>query len=215
MIATSEVQTAQECFTDYVKHSDSIEEVALSCRVQTQTVFAWREGRWPRGEQLYRLWAFLEFKGYRLVELEALSRPVHQLLLAIGRGDLSFEEVQLELGYSNPQSLYRLFLHGTGLAKERAWRLEQLVERYRPSTQANQDILAPQELSSFTIESVKQDLSEETIQPMQSEQSSLARLLRLVVKRSGEVPAEELKRQLEGVPRQEVEAFALLLLEII
>ena len=45
--------------------------------------------------------------------------------------------------------------------------------------------------------------------------SSLARLLRLVVKHSGEIEPDELKRQLRDVPREEVERFALLLLELV
>jgi predicted Zn-dependent peptidase len=45
--------------------------------------------------------------------------------------------------------------------------------------------------------------------------SSLARLLRLVVRHSGEIEPDELKRQLREVPREEIERFALLLLELV
>lgn len=213
-------QSDRACFADYVEQAGSLSEVAEFCRVQPKTVSSWHDGRWPRGEPLYLLWAFLEFRGYALTELEQLPRPSHQLLLIIACGGLSFEDAQAELKYQNLQDVYRLFRHGGGLIADRAMRLEALVKRYLPTLEAyrqevsGDDSVVTNELAQQSLDSPATQQVVVSPQP-RSNQSSLARLLRLVVKRAGEVEPDELKRQLEEVPQEEIEAFALLLLELV
>ena len=216
----SEIQSAQACFADYAEQAGALTEVATFCHVQPQAVLSWQNGRWPRGESLYLLWAFLGFRGYRLAELEQLPKPSHQLLLIIASGQLSFKDVKEELKYQNLQGVYRLFSHASGLTKERAWKLEELVRQYTPVLQAYQEKMSSSleahvlvEQAVTTIEAV--ETSPASVSSVSSKQSSLARLLRLVVKRSGEISPDELKRQLRDVPREELEAFALLLLELV
>lgn len=220
----AEMQSARVCFIDYVKRPNSLTEIATFCRVKPETVLTWQDGTWPRGEQLYRLWAFLELHGYKPSELEELPRPTYQLLLIIGVGLLEFDGVQRELGYENLQSLYRLFRDGVGLTKERAWRLEEMVKSHLPALEEARRNIGPSsaddtERISHTDRkpvSVVQPTSAGVRQWEQPEElSSLARLLRLVVRRSAGIAPDELKRQLKDVPREEIEAFALLLLELV
>jgi hypothetical protein len=211
----SEIQSAQACFADYAEQAGALTEVATFCHVQPQAVLSWQNGRWPRGESLYLLWAFLGFRGYRLAELEQLPKPSHQLLLIVASGLLSFKDVKEELKYQNLQGVYRLFSHASGLTKERAWKLEELVRQYTPVLQAYQKKMSSSLEAPVLMEQADTVIEAVETSPASVEQSSLARLLRLVVKRSGEISPDELKRQLRDVPREELEAFALLLLELV
>lgn len=211
----SEIQSAQACFTDYAEQAGALTDVATFCHVQPQAVLSWKSGRWPRGESLYLLWAFLGFRGYRLAELEQLPKPSHQLLLIVASGLLSFKDVKEELKYQNLQGVYRLFSHASGLTKERAWKLEELVRQYTPVLQAYQKKMSSSLEAPVLMEQADTVIEAVETSPASVEQSSLARLLRLVVKRSGEISPDELKRQLRDVPREELEAFALLLLELV
>ncbi len=210
-----EIQSAQACFADYAEQAGALTEVATFCHVQPQAVLSWQNGRWPRGESLYLLWAFLGFRGYRLAELEQLPKPSHQLLLIIASGQLSFKDVKEELKYQNLQGVYRLFSHASGLTKERAWKLEELVRQYTPVLRAYQKKMSSSLEAPVLMEQADTVIEAVETSPASVEQSSLARLLRLVVKRSGEISPDELKRQLRDVPREELEAFALLLLELV
>lgn len=221
-----EIQSARLCFMDYVyvQHGNSLAEIAMFCRVKPEAVQTWQTGTWLRGEQLYRLWAFLELHGYRPAELEHLPKPTHQLLLIISVGLLEFESVQRELGYENLQSLYRLFREGVGLTKERAWRLEEMVKSHLPALEESKRSIGPSSVEDTERigrtdrepVSVVQPTSAGVRQWEQPEElSSLARLLRLVVRRPAGIAPDELKRQLKDVPREEIEAFALLLLELV
>ncbi len=211
----SEIQSAQACFADYAEQAGALTDVATFCHVQPQAVLSWKSGRWPRGESLYLLWAFLGFRGYRLAELEQLPKPSHQLLLIVASGLLSFKDVKEELKYQNLQGVYRLFSHASGLTKERAWKLEELVRQYTPVLQAYQKKMSSSLEAPVLMEQADTVIEAVETSPASVEQSSLARLLRLVVKRSGEISPDELKRQLRDVPREELEAFALLLLELV
>ena len=210
-------QLARVCFAEYVKQTGSFAEVAAFCRVQPQAVLSWQDERWPRGESLYRLWAFLEFRGYRISELEQLPNPSHQLLLIVASGQLSFEDVRVELKYQNLQDVYRLFRHGSGLTKDRAWRMEELVLRHLGSLKAYRRTLVT-DVTSDSVAKVVDVAVEPDVtatNQLRSSDSSLARLMRLVVRRSSELGPDELRSQLKDVPREELEAFALLLLELV
>jgi hypothetical protein len=215
MTSPKTARSARECFDEYTKQVAAFDEIADFCHVQPQAVASWRGERWPRGEQLYLLWVFFELRGYTVAELEKLSLPVHQLLLMVAQGVLSFDEIRSALGYSNLQSLFRLFLHGSGMTAERVWKLEVLVRQHLPALESLRSNLVAPAIEAGSDELPLAEIAPRPQLPALNEQSSLVRLLRLVVKRSGEIEPEELKRQLREVPRQEVEAFALLLLEII
>lgn len=214
-----EIRSAQTCFADYVKQAGTLSEVAVFCRVRTETVLSWQEGTWPRGEQLYLLWAFLEMRGYRLAELDQLPGPSYQLLLIIASGQLSFEDVQRELKYQNLQDVYRLFRNASGLKKERAWKLEELVKQHLQGLEdyrrASVGLTGKGATAGKPGELATSQVNPSPTSSTSGEQSSLARLLRLVVKRSGEVSPDELKRQLNDLSSDEVEEFALLLLELV
>lgn len=214
------MRPAQACFAEYAEQAGALPEVAEFCHVRPATVLTWQDGTWPRGEPLYLLWAFLEFKGFSPAELAELPKPSRQLLLIIAMGELSFEKVQKELNYQNLQGVYRLFRQGGGLTKQRAWKLEALVSEYLPAldlyrmkfTGVASGHSTEKSLGSVAVRSAS-ELPPSS--PEVTEQSSLARLLRLAVKRAGEVDPQELKRQLRDVPATELEEFALLLLEIV
>lgn len=211
-------QSAHGCFINFVKRGGLSKEVAQFCQVKTEAVVNWQEGaRWPRGEQMYRLWVFLELKGYEPYELEILPKPTHDLLLIIASGELSFEDVRVYLQYKKMHDVYRMFREGTTPMKERAGKLEQLVEEHLPT--ATDKLAQYKPVIDVAHEAPLEQVSSAASLPSQlseyGEQSSLARLLRLVVKRSGEIDSEELKRQLRDVPTKELEAFALLILEIV
>ena len=104
-----------------------------------------------------------------------------------------------------------------GLSAERFWRMEELVLRHLGSLKAYRRTLVADVTSDLVAKVV--DVAVEsavtaTNQPRSSD-SSLARLMRLVVRRSSEVGPDELRSQLKDVPREELEAFALLLLELV
>lgn len=219
MSTVGTIRSAEACFTEYVEQAGALAKVAEFCHVRPETVLSWQNGTRPRGEPLYLLWAFLEFQGYKLKELEGLPKPSHQLLLVIASGELSFEDARRELEYANLQSLYRLFLHGSAPTQERVWTLERLVQQHSAVLEASRR----EPTADAAERSVEQKLGAVAVKQVvaapqpsgQGEQSSLARLLRLAMKRSGEVEPEELKRQLQDVPPEELEAFALLLLELV
>jgi uncharacterized protein YfkK (UPF0435 family) len=224
--------TARERFAELFWTESLIAEVADFCHVKPQTIMAWSEEQWPRGGPMYLFWAFLEFKGLGPAELEALPGPSRQLLLIVGAGLQSFEDVQLALDYQNLQDVYKLFrAGGSSPTKERAWKLQQLVRRFLPELESYRAGVKPVPSIPKDYQPVVQEVSAPVVPRVQevpitpvvatnpavesSDVSSLVRLMRLVMKRSESLSPEELRAHLRDVPKDELERFALLLLELV
>jgi hypothetical protein len=100
--------------------------IADFCDVNESAVKDWlsytENPRPPVGETEVRLKCFLDLNGYRVIELERLSRTVRNFAELIGFGLLSGKNAGELLGYKNPGNLYPV-LRGDeeygGVSKER------------------------------------------------------------------------------------------------
>lgn len=126
----SEVRSAEEWFRDFILLDGAAQQVATFCNVTTGTALGWRDGAWPRGEPMYRLWVLLELNGCKVKELEELPWPSHRLALLGGCDICTYDEAREELGYDSLKSLFRLLRNESSPSSDKVRRLEKLLGVY-------------------------------------------------------------------------------------
>ena len=126
--------STSDCLQDLFERYewDSVRHVLADFTVVgTPTVRRWKVGLgegMPKGEALLRLRVFLDLVGYKVDEFESLPPVTKQFTRLIAVGLLSIEGARELLQYTNPSEVFRVILDGSGLLRERVFRLERFVE---------------------------------------------------------------------------------------
>jgi len=85
--------------------------IADFCDVTVDTVARWLDGSGglrPEGETSLRLMCFLDMHGYRVIELERMSKPHRKFAELIGYGLITAQQATELIGYANSNGMYRL-----------------------------------------------------------------------------------------------------------
>lgn len=85
--------------------------MAEFCGVEVSSVTRWiRGGGFPLGDVMLKLMCFLDVIGYRVIELEKMSKYRRGFAELIGYGLLSGDEAAKATGYSHTSTLFQIFL---------------------------------------------------------------------------------------------------------
>jgi hypothetical protein len=93
--------------------------IADFCGVTTDTVRRWQQGTQPSGETLIKLMSYLDAVGYRIIELERMSKPRRNFAELIGFGLISSNDAALSLGYVRPSNLHPILLSHKGTSRDK------------------------------------------------------------------------------------------------
>lgn len=99
--------------------------VADFCGVSSHTVTRWLySNQSPVGEVLIRLMCYLDFLGYKVIELENMPKAVRNFAELIGYRIISGNQAAEIAGYSSASTLYDVFYGDSGISegkKKKMW----------------------------------------------------------------------------------------------
>lgn len=124
----------EECVQDYNNRlsegfsegskgsAEARQPLADFCGVsQTSSVYRWLKlGKLPRGAQLIKLMCFLDIIGYKVIDLERMSKTRRMLSELIGFSLATPEELIEEIGYASTSNFFQTLYGHCGVGNDRA-----------------------------------------------------------------------------------------------
>lgn len=129
------VGTAQECLQRYLDAGGekALARISEFMRIPGNRVKSWAKNGDLRGENLLRLWYFLEKYGFSLPELSSLNGDVYKLGKLIAFRKVKLQDASIEVGYPTDELLRKL-MGKMGVVEERKKRMLDIIERF-PETE--------------------------------------------------------------------------------
>ena len=94
--------------------------IADFCGVEIKSVNRWLQGTsFPVGEQRIKLMCYLDMVGYRIIELERMSKGRRNFAELVGYGLLTSEKAAEFLGYAKTSTVYQVLQSHHGISDDR------------------------------------------------------------------------------------------------
>ena len=119
------------------------QKIADFCGVQVKSVSKWLLAKGPRpiGGSLFKLMCYLDTIGYRVIELERLSKARRGFLELIGFGIISNEQAVEYLGYSAISTLNQILKGQYGTSEDREQKMWNLWKARREELERRKEAL--------------------------------------------------------------------------
>lgn len=103
------------------------------CGVGYFAVRSWfgDEGERPRGTPLIKLMCYLDAHGYRIIEMERMSKILRNFSELIGFSVMSAKQASDEIGFKNTSSLYEVIWERAGIGDDKESRMWNLWKSKR------------------------------------------------------------------------------------
>lgn len=127
--------------------------LAQFCGVNEDTVRRWflDNGSLPIGEPLIRLICWLDLNGYRVIELERMSKVRRNFVELIGFGIITTIQARELLGYSSTSTLYQVLYGHQGVSGDREKKMWAIWKERKEELERKRDALgSKRELTSPT-----------------------------------------------------------------